>query len=76
MAIQKNTNLNGIKIGGIEHRLALYADDVILLCSNLKQTIPTLLSLTNTFGVFAGYKINSTKSVILFMNENKRLIER
>ena len=73
MAIRKNTNLNGIKIGDIEHCIALYADDVILFCSNLKQTLPTLLSLTNTFGVFAGYKINNNKSVILFMNENERL---
>lgn len=70
---EKNTNLNGIKIGTIEHRITLYADDVILFCSSLKQNITTLLSLTNTFGVFAVYKINSTKSLILFMNDNERL---
>ena len=32
-----------------------------------------MLDLISTFGVFAGYKINSTKSVILFMNDNERL---
>lgn len=73
MASCKNTNLNGVKIGDIEHCIALYVDDVILFCSNLKQTLPTLLDLINTFVVFAGYKINSTKSVILFINENERL---
>ncbi len=73
MAIWKNNKFNGIMIGDAEHRIVLYADDIIMFCSNLKQTIPTLLSLISTFGVFSGYKINYTKSVIFFMNENERL---
>ena len=57
----------------MEHRIALYADDVILFCSNLKQTLPALLELTSYFGCFAGYKINYSKSEILFLNERERL---
>lgn len=38
----------------MEHRITLYAYDVILFCSNLKQTLPTLLELISAYGVFAG----------------------
>lgn len=71
MAIRKDPILEGIKVGGVEHRIALYADDIILFCSNLKHTLPTLLELIKSFGSFAGYKINDTKSAIMFMNENE-----
>lgn len=37
------------KIGDMEHRITLYADDVILFCSNLKQTLPTLLELISVW---------------------------
>ena len=70
MAIRKSVNFKGITIGDMEHRIALY---VILFCSNLKQTLTSLLDLTNYFGSFAGYKINYSKSEILFLNERERL---
>ena len=73
MAIRNHTSFKGIRIGDTEHRIALYADDVILFCSNLKQTLPALLDQINFFGTFAGYKINYSKSVILFLNERERL---
>lgn len=70
MAIRKDPVLEGIKVGGVEHRIALYANDIILFCPNLKHTLPALLELIKLFGSFAGYKINDTKSAIMFMNEN------
>lgn len=72
MAIRNHNNITGITIGDFEHRKALYADDVILFCSNLRQTLPALLDLIGTFGVFLGYKINNNKSAIMFLAENER----
>lgn len=72
MAIRNHTDFRGIKIGDKEHRIALYADDVALFCSNLKQTIPALMDLIQYFGSFSGYKINFTKSTILFMNKKEQ----
>lgn len=57
----------------MEHCIALYAYDVILFCSNLKQSLSALLDLTYYFSSFAGYKIHYSKSVILFMDEKDRL---
>ena len=58
MAIRNIVMFKGINIGDMEHCIALYADDVIMFCSNLKQTLPALVDLTSYFGSFAGYKIN------------------
>ena len=69
MAIRKDPKLEGIKVGDVEHRIALYADDILLFCSNLKYTLPALLELIKVFGSFTGYKINDTKSAVMFMNE-------
>ena len=73
MAIRNSIHFKGMHVGDMEHRIALYADDVILFCSNLKQTLPALLELTSYFGSFAGYKINYSKSELLFLNERERL---
>ena len=51
----------------------MYADDVILFCSSLKQSLPALLDLLGTFGVFSGYKVNNGKSVIMFLSDRERL---
>ena len=72
MAIRKHADITGIKVGDIEHRISLYADDVILFCSRLEKTLPGLLKLMKTFGTFSDYKINNSKSVIMFLTENER----
>ncbi len=51
-----------------EHRVTLYADDTILLLTSLERFIPAFLKLTERFRKFSGYKINNTKSSILFLN--------
>ncbi len=46
----KHVELTGIKIGQIEHKIALLADDIILFIKHLDTTIPALLDLIGTFG--------------------------
>ena len=45
IAICSHPLFSGITIGPVEHRIALYADDVILLMSNLGKSIPALIQL-------------------------------
>ncbi len=50
----------GITIGPTEHKICLYADDVILFMSNLSKSIPAVLQLIKTFGDISGYRVNNT----------------
>ncbi len=69
MAIRNHTCISGITIGSSEHRISLYADDIIILSSNLKRSIPALLNLIEMFGKFSGYKMYNSKSVLLFLHK-------
>ena len=47
---------------GKEVKLSFFADDMILYIENLRDGTRKILELTNEFGKFAGYKINTQKS--------------
>ncbi len=72
VAIRSSSIIKGIKIEDREHRIALYADDTILFLTRLEISIPALHKLTDRFGKCSGYKINNTKSSILFLNTQER----
>lgn len=72
IAVRSNSIIKGIQIKDHDHRIALYADDTILFLTRLKRSVPALLQLIDRFGKFSGYKINKTKSSILFLNTQER----
>lgn len=62
IAIRQNNNIVGIKNGSEEHKLLLYADDILLLCRRPSTTVSHTLTLINSFSLVSGYKINWSKS--------------
>lgn len=70
LAIRQHPRILGVKIEESEHIILLFADDIIIYLSNLTTSIPTLVSLIKSFGEFSGYKVNNSKSAILFLNKN------
>ena len=73
IAIRDHAMILGIEIGGFDHRIALYADDVILFLKNLEKSIPSILDLISNFGAISGYKINKSKSSIMLLNSAERM---
>ena len=61
-----------IQIRKEEAKLSLFADDMILYIENTKDNIRKLLELISEFSKFAGYKINTQKSLaFLYANNGK-----
>ncbi len=72
LAIRQHPKILSIKIEESEHIILLFADDIIIYLSNLTISIPTLVSFIESFGKFSGYKVNNSKSTILFLNKQER----
>ena len=45
-----------------EHRVSLYADDLLLYISDPVSCVPNIVTILNEFGLFSGYKLNLSKS--------------
>lgn len=61
-AVRQSSLISGILVGGREHKITLYADDVLMFLSRPETSIPCLTKLISSFGAFSGYKINLGKS--------------
>lgn len=61
--IRDNNNIKGLSINGEQHKLSLYADDVLLYLAEPATTIPHLKDLISTYGYFSGYKVNVEKTM-------------
>ena len=50
IALRSNPNITRVTRGGLEQRVSLYADDLLLYISRPNTSIPTALSLLHSFG--------------------------
>lgn len=71
-AIRKNPDIGGCTVGGEEHKVAAYADDVLLYTTNPRISIPNILAIVKRFGEISNYKINLGKSEALNINIDKK----
>lgn len=69
-AIREDCNIQGILIDKVEHKIAMYADDVLLYINKPVECLPILLDLLDVFGTYSGYKLNIQKTQILTFNYN------
>ena len=56
LAIRTHPTICGINTGGLEHRIALCSDDIIVFLSGLRKSVPSRLVLMSEFGSFSGFK--------------------
>ena len=57
IAICGNKQMQGIWRGGIEHKVSLYTDDLLLFVSKPATSLPEALSVLEVFSQFFGYKL-------------------
>lgn len=62
IALKNLLNFKGICRGTLEHKLSLYADDLLLYVSDPVSSIPYIVDTLYNFGSFSGYKLNYAKS--------------
>ena len=70
-AIRAEKEIQGIQVGK-EVKLSLFADDMILYIENPKDSTRKLLELNNEYNKFAGYKINTQKSLAFLYTNNEK----
>lgn len=75
IALRDNKNVSGIWRGNTEHKVSLYADDLVLFISKPTMSLPPALSLFKQFGELSGYKLNLTKSVLFLMNQKAQSVD-
>lgn len=68
VAIRSHPSIKAKQIGGVTHKILLYADDVLLYLTDPGLSIPALLETLTEYSTILGYKINLTKSVIMPLN--------
>ncbi len=73
IAVRSHSSISGIKVLDTEHRIVMYADNTLLLLMDLNNSIFNLSNLIDTFGTFSGFKVNETKSSIMFLNKQEQL---
>ena len=72
-AIRTEKERKEIYIGKEEVKLSLFADDMILYVENPKDSTRKLLELINKYSKFAGYKINTQKSLAFLYTNNEKI---
>lgn len=63
--IRSNPSIQGITSQGQQHKISLFADDVILSLSNPTVSLPSAHNVLQIFGKASYYNVNTTKSNIL-----------
>lgn len=69
IAVRQNINIRGTLIGRKQHKILLYADDILLTLTDPDKSLPALIDCIKEFGQISGYKVNFEKSNNAF---NKR----
>ena len=67
-AIRQQHNIKGVEIRGSEHKLGLFADDVIAYIGQPDVSFPILMDLLEEYGHYSGYRLNVAKTQILALN--------
>ena len=72
-AIREENLIKGIQIEKEEIKLSLFADGVIIYVENLRDLTKKILELIIDYSKFAGYKINTHKSIAFLYTSSEQV---
>lgn len=72
VALRSAEEFMGVVRGGQNHKLSLYADNLLLYLSDPCTSIPNALEIMSSFGEISGNRINFTKSLLFPINDQAR----
>lgn len=74
--LKTSTHLQDIRQGNMEHRVSLYADNLLLYITDHVCCATEITQILDNFGIFSGYKINFHETLCLPINSSaKQLIQ-
>lgn len=66
--IRQSEAVRGIKMGGFEHKVAMFADDVLGTLREPEVSFDELMALLSEFGDLSGYRLNLSKTQVMALN--------
>lgn len=70
--IRQNEKIKGIEVSDEEHKIALFADDVLIYLGHPSKSLPELLTILREYGRLSGYKLNTHKTQMMSFNYSPR----
>lgn len=64
-AIRTHPGISGVEITNVQHKINLFADDVILTLTDVEQSLIHTSEVLQSFSAVSYYKVNASKSLIL-----------
>lgn len=71
-ALRISPKIHGLRVGWLEERVALYADNLLLFLNDAGASLQGALSIMNTFSAFTGLRVNWHKSQFFPVDEGAR----
>ena len=68
--IRSHEAIKGVRLGYQEHKLLIFADDILVLISHPQESVPPLLDTVNKFSEISGYKVNWSKSEVMPLSKH------
>ena len=66
--IRQNPNIKGIDMADGVHKLAFFADDLLIYADQPTLTVPSLMETLEEFGALSGYRLNVDKTQVISFN--------
>lgn len=63
--IRSDPSIHGFNTLNTVNKISLYADDILLYITKPHVSLPVILDIINTFGMFSGFKVNLNKSELM-----------